>query len=186
MLIYFSRGKLPWQGLKARTKQEKYDLIGKTKREIPIEELCRDSPQEFAQYMHYCMQLQFEEEPNYFYLKNLFYSLVQSSGYKCDWVFDWDDLNRHELYLRQLDSQQLNPNQIAKIPPQQIIQLISKLESERDKYKVQAQQYKAISQRLTEELNAIKSQFIAYQSSYHMNQLNMPPQLVSPSIHPSI
>lgn len=47
MLLYFNKGKLPWQGLKARTKQEKYDLIGKTKRETPIEVLCKNFPGTF-------------------------------------------------------------------------------------------------------------------------------------------
>jgi hypothetical protein len=177
MLIYFLNGKLPWQGLKARTKQEKYDLIGKAKKDIPIEELCKDNPEEFALYMKYCTQLQFEEEPNYFYLKNLFYNLVQTSGFKCDWVFDWDDLPRHEQYLLQLEMPQWNASQITNLTAQQILQIIAKIESDRDKYKVQAQQYKAIIQKLNEELNMIKSQFIAFQSSY-MNQLAMPPQLV--------
>lgn len=44
MLMYFSRGSLPWQGLKAATKQEKYDKIGKKKLETSIDELCKDSP----------------------------------------------------------------------------------------------------------------------------------------------
>jgi hypothetical protein len=128
--------------------------------------------------MNYCTQLQFEEEPNYFYLKNLFYNLVQTSGLKCDWVFDWDDLPRHEQYLLQLEMPQLNAAQITSLTAQQILQIIAKIEADRDKYKAQSQQYKAIIQKLSDELNMIKSQFIAFQSSY-MNQLAMPPQLVS-------
>jgi serine/threonine protein kinase len=178
MLMYFNKGKLPWQGLKARTKQEKYDMIGKTKRETPIEVLCKNFPDEFCQYMKYCARLQFEEEPNYFYLKNLFYNLVQSSGYKCDWVFDWDDLSGHELYLQQLEaSQQLAapvPSPVPAVSQQQFAQVIAKLEADRDKFKVQCQQYKIINQRLTEENNLLKSQLIAYQSTYQMNQIPLP------------
>jgi hypothetical protein len=33
-------GSLPWQGLKAKTKQEKYDRIKEKKQETPVETLC--------------------------------------------------------------------------------------------------------------------------------------------------
>jgi hypothetical protein len=44
MLIYFLTNKLPWQGLKANTKQEKYDKIGQKKKNTPIDVLCRGCP----------------------------------------------------------------------------------------------------------------------------------------------
>jgi len=44
MLLYFLCGRLPWQGLKARTKQEKYDKIGQKKMSTSIDELCRGQP----------------------------------------------------------------------------------------------------------------------------------------------
>ncbi len=89
MLMYFNLGKLPWQGLKARTKQEKYDKIGAKKLEVPISDLCKGFPKEFELYLTYCRQLRFSEKPNYTYLRNLFKSLFKSFGYKDDWVFDW-------------------------------------------------------------------------------------------------
>eukprot|EP00475_Leptophrys_vorax_P045156 TRINITY_DN9296_c0_g1_i1.p1 TRINITY_DN9296_c0_g1~~TRINITY_DN9296_c0_g1_i1.p1 ORF type:complete len:268 (+),score=47.81 TRINITY_DN9296_c0_g1_i1:190-993(+) len=51
MLIYFSKGELPWQGLKARTKQEKYDKIGAIKSLMSLESLCDNLPREFLNYM---------------------------------------------------------------------------------------------------------------------------------------
>jgi casein kinase 1 len=39
--MYFLRGKLPWQGLKASSKKEKYEKIGRKKRDTPIEDLCK-------------------------------------------------------------------------------------------------------------------------------------------------
>jgi hypothetical protein len=47
LLIYFLAGELPWQGLQARTKQEKYDKISKKKGETPVEVLCRRQPSAF-------------------------------------------------------------------------------------------------------------------------------------------
>ena len=39
MFMYFLRGNLPWQGLKADTLKERYQKIGDTKRATPIEVL---------------------------------------------------------------------------------------------------------------------------------------------------
>ena len=42
MFLYFLRGSLPWQGLKADTLKERYQKIGDTKRATPIDVLCKD------------------------------------------------------------------------------------------------------------------------------------------------
>ncbi|XP_034849846.1 casein kinase I isoform X6 [Mirounga leonina] len=44
MFMYFLRGSLPWQGLKADTLKERYQKIGDTKRNTPIEALCENFP----------------------------------------------------------------------------------------------------------------------------------------------
>ena len=44
MFMYFLRGHLPWQGLKADTLKERYQKIGDTKRSTPIEVLCENFP----------------------------------------------------------------------------------------------------------------------------------------------
>ena len=41
VLIYFLKGGLPWQGVKAKTRKEKYDLIKGMKTNVPIEELVK-------------------------------------------------------------------------------------------------------------------------------------------------
>jgi len=46
VLMYFNRGSLPWQGLKAATKRQKYERISEKKMGTPIEELCRGYPGE--------------------------------------------------------------------------------------------------------------------------------------------
>ena len=47
MFMYFLRGSLPWQGLKADTLKERYQKIGDTKRATPIEVLCENFPGKF-------------------------------------------------------------------------------------------------------------------------------------------
>ena len=48
MFMYFLRGSLPWQGLKADTLKERYQKIGDTKRATPIEVLCDGHPGEWG------------------------------------------------------------------------------------------------------------------------------------------
>ena len=48
VLLYFLLGSLPWQGLRAKAKKEKYDMIKEKKVETSIEELCKGLPEEFA------------------------------------------------------------------------------------------------------------------------------------------
>jgi hypothetical protein len=44
MLMYFNRGSLPWQGLKATTKKDKYEKISQKKIHTDIEVLCKHYP----------------------------------------------------------------------------------------------------------------------------------------------
>ena len=67
-LIYLLKGSLPWQGLK-KTKQDKFNAIKQKKFFTTVELLCKDQPKEFATYLTNCRQLQFEETPNYSYLR---------------------------------------------------------------------------------------------------------------------
>lgn len=51
--MYFLRGSLPWQGLKAVNKKMKYEKISEKKIATPIEVLCKGHPQEFVTYFQY-------------------------------------------------------------------------------------------------------------------------------------
>lgn len=42
--MYFLRGSLPWQGLKAATNKQKYEKIGEKKQTTQIRELCEGYP----------------------------------------------------------------------------------------------------------------------------------------------
>ena len=44
VFMYFLRGSLPWQGLKAATNKQKYEKIGEKKQTTPIKELCEGYP----------------------------------------------------------------------------------------------------------------------------------------------
>jgi casein kinase I family protein HRR25 len=88
-MIYFLRGSLPWQGLKAGTKKQKYDRIMEKKMTTPTEVLCRGFPNEFAIYLNYTRSLRFDDKPDYSYLRKIFRDLFVREGFQYDYVFDW-------------------------------------------------------------------------------------------------
>ncbi|KAK9456061.1 kinase-like domain-containing protein [Dipodascopsis uninucleata] len=89
VLMYFCRGSLPWQGLKAATKKQKYDRIMEKKMTTPAEILCRGFPAEFSLYLNYTRSLRFDDKPDYTYLRKLFRDLFVRDGFQYDYVFDW-------------------------------------------------------------------------------------------------
>ncbi|KAL1188867.1 Casein kinase 1-like protein 9 [Cardamine amara subsp. amara] len=97
VLMYFLKGSLPWQGLKAGTKKQKYDRISEKKVATPIEVLCKNQPSEFVSYFRYCRSLRFEDKPDYSYLKRLFRDLFIREGYQFDYVFDWTVLKYPQI-----------------------------------------------------------------------------------------
>ncbi|CAK7356887.1 unnamed protein product [Dovyalis caffra] len=99
VLMYFLRGSLPWQGLKAGTKKQKYEKISEKKVSTSIEALCRGYPTEFASYFHYCRSLRFDDKPDYAYLKRLFRDLFIREGFQFDYVFDWTILKYQQSQI---------------------------------------------------------------------------------------
>ena len=99
VLIYFLKGSLPWQGMKAGG--QKYQRIMEKKLQIPTEVLCYGLPDEIVHYLNYTKNLRFEERPDYDYLRNLFVRLLGTCSnlynltkefLRFDWCFD-DPLN---------------------------------------------------------------------------------------------
>ncbi|VAH61203.1 unnamed protein product [Triticum turgidum subsp. durum] len=99
VLMYFLRGSLPWQGLKAGTKKQKYEKISERKIATSIEALCRGYPSEFQSFFHYCRSLRFEDSPDYQYLKRLFRDLFIREGFQFDYVFDWTILKYQQSQM---------------------------------------------------------------------------------------
>lgn len=90
VLMYFNLGVLPWQGLKAANKRQKYERISEKKLSTTILTLCKGFPNEFANYLNYCRQMYFEQRPDYCYLRKLFRNLFHRLGFTYDYVFDWN------------------------------------------------------------------------------------------------
>ena len=89
VFVYFLKGKLPWQGLKGVTKQRKYDAILEKKISTSQEVLCHNLPREFLYYFDYVKKLKFEEQPDYYKLRQMLRDLFVKECLVFDYVFDW-------------------------------------------------------------------------------------------------
>nr|XP_023907930.1 casein kinase I homolog 1-like [Quercus suber] len=93
VFMYFLRGGLPWQGLKAATNKQKYEKIGEKKQTTAIKDLCDGFPEEFNKYLSYVRNLGFEDTPDYDHLRELFTKALQNTGEVEDGEYDWMKLN---------------------------------------------------------------------------------------------
>lgn len=87
MLLYFAKGSLPWQGLRAENLKERYRLICEVKRATSIRDLCKGVPDVFTTALRYARQLEFEEAPEYDYLVTLFSGYLDrlEGPFELDW-----------------------------------------------------------------------------------------------------
>ena len=96
IFIYFLKGKLPWQNIKAKNKEEKYNKILAKKIEITSKELCSGLPKEFENFLEYTKNLKYEEKPNYNMLKALFDNIMKKKNYNYNYIYDWTTLEEKE------------------------------------------------------------------------------------------
>jgi hypothetical protein len=91
MLVYFLKGRLPWQGLEARDGAHIEQVIVEKKKAMTADKLCAGLPMEFAQYMQYVDSLRYEDEPDYSWLRERFLAVARREGIRYDNVFDWTE-----------------------------------------------------------------------------------------------
>ena len=90
VLAYLLRGNLPWQGIVVKTKEEKYAKILYKKQHITPEQLLSGYPSELIDYIKYCKDLGYYDEPNYNYLTGLFKNIIKNElKEKIDYIYDW-------------------------------------------------------------------------------------------------
>ena len=118
VLTYLLKGKLPWMGVQAKNKEEKYSKILNIKKEIDTEKLLKNGPQELIDYLNYCKQMLYEQDPDYHYLTGLFKDLIkkhlkESIDYKYDWVTKEQALNHVKLMGIYFENSSINSNIIT-------------------------------------------------------------------------
>ena len=112
MIIYFFMKKLPWQGVKANTLQNRYKKIYYMKKKLTEDSMFKQLPIEIQEFYKDIKRLKFEEKPNYNKLKEYFRILLRKNGLKEDNNFSWINnecsINTKEINLkvRKSNSQQ--------------------------------------------------------------------------------
>jgi len=90
VLIYFLNGSLPWYDARVATKgQGRRIMMRKKKMYSSSSIVCQTCPSEFGVFLDYTRNLQFDDKPDYMYLRGLFHDLFVRNGYQNDDLFDW-------------------------------------------------------------------------------------------------
>ena len=91
MIIFFMKGNLPWQDIDSEDEVNKFTKIYLMKKNIKESELCAGLPVEIYKFLKYVQNLDFEEKPNYDYLRSLFIDLLKKKNiiYNERLVFSW-------------------------------------------------------------------------------------------------
>ena len=91
MLVFLSGNKLPWEGYSIRGPRAKtnYNKILHLKKISKPEIYCKYLPLEFAEYISYCRKLNFEQDPDYDYIRNLFINVLRKMETINDLNFSW-------------------------------------------------------------------------------------------------
>ena len=108
VIIYFFRGNLPWQNLKIKSRQERFNQINYLKKNISYKILCKNLPQELYNFGTYIKRLKFEEDPDYNFLRNCFYSILKNINEKNDNKFSW--LTNFKSYSNNKKQKDNQPN----------------------------------------------------------------------------
>ncbi|CAK0882208.1 unnamed protein product [Prorocentrum cordatum] len=89
LLVWFLKGRLPWQGLDAISSEERMTKIAAAKAGIAAATLCGGLPREIEAYVTYCRGLGFEERPDYRRLRSLLRAAVGHEGVPRTLRLDW-------------------------------------------------------------------------------------------------
>ena len=95
-LIYFAKGKLPWQGVKTKNKKEKHKKIMERKLANTPGILCMGLPDELEKLLKYSRKLEFEEEPDYKGIKTMFKNYIMNNGDTMNMEFEWNQNKSEE------------------------------------------------------------------------------------------
>ena len=90
MMVLLLKGTLPWVGLDKSDFLKYLDNIFKIKRETKLDILCQGLPKEVSAFIQYARNMNFEDKPNYKYLRSLIRKIAKNNEIKLDYnKFDW-------------------------------------------------------------------------------------------------
>ena len=96
VLIFLLAGVLPWHGVDNDSK-DKNEKIGNLKKNYNLWNLNKDIPREIIILIEYARNLEFEDEPDYTYLKGLLANLYKHKKFTIDKNYDWVQNNMSQM-----------------------------------------------------------------------------------------
>ena len=89
VLVYFLHGSLPWFGSKPAVDTQWRDATLQWKMSSPLDLLGSACPNEFSVFLSYTRTLNFDEKPDYTYLRKIFHELLVGEEYQYEHMFAW-------------------------------------------------------------------------------------------------
>lgn len=96
LLVYFYKGKLPWQNLKTSNKEKRNKMILECKSDIERSILCSGLPKQFLIYFNYVDSLEYGETPKYNTIIKMFEKLYLEREYTNS-KLEWEDIEKNNL-----------------------------------------------------------------------------------------
>ena len=95
IILYFLMGKLNWDGLKCKTKEEKIQKIMEKKEEFKNNKGYKNLPQSISYIFQYVYNLNFEEKPNYEYMFGVINKDLEQFDAETNYeksLYDWQSI----------------------------------------------------------------------------------------------
>ena len=95
IILYFLNGKLNWDGIKCKTKEEKIEKIMEKKEEYKNNKEYKNLPQSLCNIFQYVYNLNFEEKPNYEYIYGLINKDLEQFDAETNYersLYDWQSI----------------------------------------------------------------------------------------------
>jgi serine/threonine protein kinase len=89
VLVYLSKGSLPWMGLRADSQKQQYEVISECKIATSVNILCDGLPPEFALFLSETRKLAFADRPQYALYRQMFRDVFVREGFVYDYLYDW-------------------------------------------------------------------------------------------------
>lgn len=91
IMIFLIKGTLPWFGISPSKGESINEKILEAKLLTSYESLCEGLPNEFIEYFKIVRNLQFDDEPPYGHIKDMFQNLFIRQNFIYDYKYDWID-----------------------------------------------------------------------------------------------
>jgi hypothetical protein len=108
------KGNLPWDNVFGLNENEDILLIYKIKKYMKPDLLFLNLPKEMIDFFKYCKNLDFEQKPEYAYLRSLLLDILKSKNEKNDLLFSWK-MKKNMMIIDNNSRRDLLPHRYSKI-----------------------------------------------------------------------